>query len=253
MNYYIITGTSRGLGEALANELIDENNSLFCISRSKNETLITNAKNKGASLEYIEYDLLNVERIDQLIEDIFEGITLQESDAVYLVNNAGMVGPIKPIGKCESKDMTANITLNTIAPMALTNAFMKQTENFNGEKLVINISSGAGKRPFFGWGTYCTSKAALDMFTKCVGLEQGNKENPVKVYSFGPGIVDTTMQKEIRSSNNEDFEQVERFIKFKEEGQLKSPEFVAKQVLKLIHTTDLENGTLTSVKEIMEK
>lgn len=50
MNYYIVTGTSRGLGEALAYKLLDDNNHLICISRKKNMSLIAEAEKKDSLL-----------------------------------------------------------------------------------------------------------------------------------------------------------------------------------------------------------
>ena len=68
-------------------------------------------------------------------------------------------------------------------------------------KRVVSISSGAGKKPYPGWGAYCTAKAGLDMLTRCVGVEQMNQPHPVEIYSIAPGVVDTDMQREIRAAS----------------------------------------------------
>lgn len=54
MKYFIITGTSRGLGEALAYALLETGNQLFCISRTRNESLINAANERHVPLEYLE-------------------------------------------------------------------------------------------------------------------------------------------------------------------------------------------------------
>ena len=253
MNYYIITGTSKGLGESIAKKLISSDNYLFCISRTRNGELTCEAERNNCPIEYLEYDLELLEGIDHIIEKIFKNIKPSEANSICLINNAGVLDPIKPIGKCKSSDITSNMKINAIAPMVLSSQFISQTEKFECKRVIVNISSGAGKHPYFGWGCYCSSKAAIDMFTKCVGVEQVNKKNPVKIISFSPGIIDTGMQNQIRQSRVEDFTQVEKFKKFKEDRVLKEPDFVAEKVIKLIEKKEVDSGTLLDIEKLVEK
>ncbi|KQX62673.1 hypothetical protein [Paenibacillus sp. Root444D2] len=64
MKYFIISGTSRGLGEAIAEQLIDPEHHLICISRRKNDTLISKCNN----IDYFEFDLNNVDEIGKRAE-----------------------------------------------------------------------------------------------------------------------------------------------------------------------------------------
>ena len=69
------------------------------------------------------------------------------------------------------------------------------------ELIIINISSGAALRPIHSWGTYCQSKAGIDMLTNII-----NEEHPeIRALSVYPGIVNTDMQLKIRSTNLEEF------------------------------------------------
>lgn len=61
------------------------------------------------------------------------------------------------------------------------------------------------------------------------------------------------MQKEIRQSKVEDFEQVERFKKFKEDGILREPDFVAQKVIELIENKEMKTGALCDIKEMIDK
>ena len=88
---------------------------------------------------------------------------------------------MKPIEKAESEQFITNVHINLLAPMILTSTFMKYTKDWKVDKRVINISSGAGKNPYFGWGAYCTTKAGVNMFTQCVATEEVEKEYPVKL------------------------------------------------------------------------
>nr|MDA3886122.1 SDR family NAD(P)-dependent oxidoreductase [Candidatus Delongbacteria bacterium] len=125
--------------------------------------------------------------------------------------------------------------------------FIERTLNYSCEKRIINISSGAAKKPYDGWSTYCSSKAALDMLTRCVNVEQNKKEFPVNVISFDPGIMDTEMQNDIRQSNKEDFSQLSRFIDFKENGALLSAEFVADKVIEVLSSDNFQTGEFIKV------
>jgi len=251
MKIFIVTGASRGLGEAITKKLMKEDHYLICVSRSENTSLIQEAKEKKIKLSYINFDLNDLSKINHLVDDIMLNIKLINPESICLINNAGVLAPIKPIGSCDSQEIIQNININTISPMVLTNELMKRTENINIDKLIINISSGAGKNPYHGWASYCSSKAAIDMFTKCVGLEQSEENHSLKIISFSPGIIDTNMQQQIRSTKQEDFKLVERFKQFKEESLLQSPDFVAEKVLEVINNKDLKTGQLVDIKQMI--
>lgn len=252
MNYIIITGTSRGLGEAFAKRLISKENYLFCISRTQNQSIIDLAKKKNAQLHYFELDLTRLGQIESLMEDI-ASIIKDTPKSITLINNAGTVSPTRPIEKCESNEITENISLNLIAPMILTSEFIKLFEKYQTEKRIINISSGAGKKPYYGWSSYSTAKAGLDMFTKAVAIEQENQQNPVKIISIAPGVIDTQMQEEIRKLSINDFSNVDRFIEMKEKGQLLTADFVAERILAILDNENWQNGDVIDVRDFINK
>lgn len=248
MNYYIITGTSRGLGNAIVKGLLKSDNHIFCISRTRNEELIQLASNKKVGLEYIAFDLFEVHKIKDMMNQIFSSINKKSINSITLINNAGILSPIKPIELCSSEEIDRNISINLTVPMILTSSFISNTGVIDSEKRIINISSGAGKKPYYGWSNYCTSKSGIDFFTRCVSVEQINKENPVKIISFAPGIIDTDMQAEIRKTKKEYFEDIERFISFKTEGKLLQPDIVADYVIKF-SKIDINSGDILDIKQ----
>lgn len=251
MNYYIITGASKGLGESFTKQLIDKNNHLFCIARSKNNELIEKAKKQNCALDYYQYDLVNSDGIVNLMNEIFEKIDLEKAERIYLFNNAGVIEPIRPVEKCSAAEMEKAIKINLVAPMAVTSAFLANTETVNSDKKVINISSGAAEEPSPSWSSYCTSKAGLNMFTRACGLEQSSKENPTINIAISPSIIDTGMQTLIRGIKEEDFADVEKFIQFKEEGSLRDPNFIAQKILEVSQRTDLKQGGIYSVRQFL--
>jgi len=251
VKYIIITGASRGLGESITRKLISPGNCLFCISRKKNNQLLSIAKNNGVNLVYFGYDLNCLEGIEALVDDIFSKVDKSNIESICLINNAGVISPIKRIEKCKSNEIINNFKINLISPILLTSLFARYTNDFNIKKRVINISSGAAKKPYYGWSCYCSAKSGLDLFTKCVRTEQENKEYPIKIVSFIPGVMDTNMQEEIRACQSEDFIQIERFKSFKEEGKLLSPDFVSEKVVELLNSEDFGQSEIFDIKDYL--
>ncbi len=251
MNYYIITGASKGLGFELSKLLLNGDNTLFLLNRTENEELGQMAEKAGAKVVFKEIDLDAVFAIEDTMGEIFEEIDLLGASKIALINNAGAIKPIKPMDKVEDHEIVKSINLNLTAPLILTSSFLRRVKEFNGDKRIITISSGAGKRPISGWGSYCVAKCGVDMMTRVVALEA--EESGVKCISFGPGVMDTDMQATIRSSSEEDFKDLERFIGFKEEGKLLPASVVAEKVHYLLYTEDdFENGGLVNVSDYMK-
>lgn len=252
MNYFIVTGSSKGLGEATVKLLLKEKHHLICIARNENKDLELAAKESGAEITFLKEDLSKHERVTGIMQYLLSKIEEDDEAAeVYLINNAGMVDPIKPAGKADESEMTKAVHLNLLTPMLMTNEFIRLTEDWACKKVIVNISSGAANHPIHGWNTYCTTKAGLDMFTKTVGLEQSQAEHPTTILSFSPGVMDTGMQGVIRTSDKEDFTNVETFKSYHEEGQLRSPSFVAEKMTELILSDQVENGTVYDIKEFL--
>lgn len=253
MKYFIVTGTTRGLGEAIVLELLDRQHCLFCISRQENPILLEEARNKQCTLYYITCDLNDIHRLSQVMEEIFQKIDRTDCQGLYLVNNAGVVDPIKPVERCDDTDMISNIHVNLMAPMLLTSAFVRLGSDYSGKKRVLNISSGAGKNPYYGWSSYCSAKAGLDLFTRCASLEAQEQNTGVEYMAFAPGIVDTGMQARIRETEAKDFIQVERFIDFKESGVLLAPEMVAGLVAQLLLHKEWGENPVVDIRECFAK
>ncbi|MFC0270971.1 (S)-benzoin forming benzil reductase [Metabacillus herbersteinensis] len=250
MNYYIITGTSRGLGEAIVQQLLVEGNTLICISRTENKQLVTLAVSKQIPMIYKTGDISNENLVEKLVTEIFEEINFSGAEKITLLNNAGTIDPIKPVGKATNQDLIANVKVNLLAPILLCTEFIKRTEAFQGDRVIVNVSSGAANRPISGWSTYCSTKAGLDMFTKTLGLEQVESNSTLKAISFSPGVMDTEMQQTIRGSERADFSSVDQFKGYHEKGMLRTPETVASILLKFLETS-FENGQVYDIKDLI--
>lgn len=224
MNYFFITGTSRGIGKALADLLLeDENNYVYGISRTQNI--------QHASYHHFSIDFNDMESVMQ-----FEFPEFKEAGSIVLINNSAFSSEITYFGKRTSADIVGSYNVNIVAPSILMNNFLKNYQAENCKRIIMNISSGASKRPIESWNTYCASKSALDMISEVIDIEQKLKfpDNPVKIFSVGPGIVDTQMQTNLRKVSPEDFTLVDQFIEYKEKNQLADPSDVAKKLYYII-------------------
>ncbi|WP_114784232.1 SDR family NAD(P)-dependent oxidoreductase [Botryobacter ruber] len=242
MNYYIITGASKGIGKALAEELLqDKNNSVIGVSRSS--TL------KHPNYRYQPLDFSDIEAVEHNLHKVF--LPYKDAERLVLVNNAGVLGDIGYVGEGMPNERFEFVfDVNVIVPAMLMNTFLQTYRQHQCEKVIVNISSGAGKYPVDGWASYCASKAALDMLSLTIQKEQEVRGTGVKVFSLSPGVVDTDMQEQIRDSDAERFSTVEKFREYKAHGDLVSPEAVGKKIANFLQQTDEYNEVIVSVRDM---
>ena len=249
MNYIIITGASKGLGEGIALELLHESHHLICISRGKSEKLEKLAAAKNCPITFISFDFGVTQDIPELAGMIFEQIPLDKASGVYLVNNAGVLHPVGRAEDCSPWEMEQHMRINLVAPMLLTSAFIRHTNGWKMEKRVINISSGAAQNPYHGWSSYSTSTADIDMFPRCIGTEHEDQEYPVEIMAVAPGIIDTEMQEAIRATTEEQFIHRQKFVELKESGQLVPPRVAGKHLAKLLFSSEFSNGGIIDIRD----
>jgi NAD(P)-dependent dehydrogenase (short-subunit alcohol dehydrogenase family) len=115
--------------------------------------------------------------------------------------------------------------------MLLTAAFLQATRAWGVPCKVLNISSGLGRRAMASQAAYCTVKAGLDHFTRCLALEEALLPQGARVCSLAPGVVDTDMQVALRSADAALFPDQPRFAGLHQQGQLTSPADAAARVL----------------------
>ncbi len=239
MNIIIITGGSKGIGKALAKKYVAENYNVYSLARTS--SLLENIEN-------VFVDLSNLSETENVFTALLNKIVNQKTTSITLVNNAGRLGEISNLENLEASDISKSIQLNTTIPLILSSLFIKLTQPLSCKKQIINISSGAAKSPYQGWSVYCTSKAAIDIMTKAIATEQSDIENGVKCVSIYPGVVDTNMQSQIRSTKEADFKSLQRFIDLKENNELYTPDFVADSIYKIDIENQLKNGDIVDIR-----
>lgn len=240
-NLYIITGSSKGIGDALVRQLLeDRSNEIIGISR-------TFDRRNDTQFKHFQIDLSHIENMVESIDDIFPFKNYQK---IVLINNAGWIGQIDYLGNLEDKNIQKIIEVNTIAPAILMNAFLRKYQSFDqSERIVVNISSGAARKALDGWACYSSTKAALNMMTEAAQVEaQINKSN-IRFFAVAPGVVDTEMQSDIRSAKESSFSNLKKFKDLKENNELLSPESAAEKIIYLIQNADKFSGVLQDVRQ----
>jgi benzil reductase ((S)-benzoin forming) len=241
-NVYYITGTSRGLGKALAVALLNDNdNRVFGIGRSC--TL--------SHTHYRHYDL-DLSVAEEVRKFCFR--LPKDTRRAVLINNAGVIEPVVPVGRIDNQTLMAGFTVNLISPAMLINNFIHHTQNSCAQRLIINISSGAGRHTVDSWSVYCAAKAGLDMFSEVLHSEQPlhHLQHPVRIFSIAPGVVDTGMQAQIRAVSKSDFAGKERFKKMKAEGMLASADETARSILKVLARPEQYEYVCLDVRDLDE-
>lgn len=227
-----ITGTSSGLGHALAVHFGDlEGCSVFGYSRRPVSGI--------PNYTHREVNLCDSGSRANL------NLAAKDADRAVLINNAGWIDPVAPIGRLGGQGVSNLLELNTGAVFDLTNRFITQTEGVP-HRVVITISSGAAQYPIPSWSVYCASKAAVDMATKVWAIDRPD----VHFFSIAPGLVDTEMQAVIRSKSESEFPDVERFVQYHETGSLQSPVQVARQIAEFALNPERAPGTVFSVRDL---
>ena len=243
MNLYIVTGTTRGLGLALAERIaLEPHNELITLGRAPDAPVPGGAR--------LECDLADARAIEHAFDRIEQRVRGKRYEKAVLVNNAGVVGPVGPLETCDGSALERSIAVNVLAPLLLMRRFLAALEGQAVILRIINISSGAGRRPIYGWSAYCTAKAALDMATRVVALEARARRRPVEAVSLAPGVIDTGMQGEIRGMSADQFMDVERFRAMQAEGKLRPAADVAADILRLEAEGKLVGDAVLDLREL---
>jgi benzil reductase ((S)-benzoin forming) len=225
MTTVIITGINSGLGNAFFEHFINNSN-YFIIGISRRITSSQKALLEADKFAHVLLDLMT-------LNDTSEQLNLgkyvsKESKAFIFINNAATIRPINAIGQFNDQDIIKSVTVNTMAPLLIANHILSL--NLPNLKL-INISSGAAKRPIVGWSLYCATKSANQLFFDTLKEQELNNDS-IEVYNIDPGVLDSDMQEFIRNTDTEVFPMVNDFIQLKKDNQLKAPKLAALEILK---------------------
>lgn len=245
----ILTGASRGMGLAMAQQLIAAGHDLLCISRKTSDLLSGLASRKGVACEQWPQDLTRPENASAKLETWLSRHAGTALESVTLINNAGLLPRIAPLGDIPARDLSDALRVDLEAPMLLTGAFLRATAGWKARRKVLNISSGLGRRPMASQAAYCAAKAGMDHFTRCVALEEAGRPNGASICSLAPGVIDTDMQVQLRSADSKQFPDIDNFIGLKDKGALASPQDAAARVLAILARPDFGANPVADIRD----
>lgn len=245
---YILTGGSRGMGLAMAHQLLKPGNTLISLARSTSAPLST-AVPQGATLEQWSVDLAQPAQAAQRLREWLATQPASRYASATLINNAGVIPRIAPLSASDPADLANALRVGLEAPMQLTAAFLGATEGWGVPRKVLNVSSGLGRRAMASQAAYCAAKAGMDHFTRCLALDEAAKPNGARVCSLAPGVIDTDMQVQLRSAEAADFPDVGNFAQLKSSGSLTSPEEAARRLLAWLARPDFGADPVADVRD----
>ena len=241
----IVTGHSQGLGQAIAADLLGRGWRVLGLSRSgwPPELASQYPGLTEVALDLADGPALAAWLAGSALADALAGVVgmagcggvpgsasagvAAQAGQVLLVNNAGLVSPIGPLGGQGAGAVMQAVALNVAAPLALADAWVAATAGVP-DRRIVHISSGAARNAYAGWSVYCATKAALDMHARAVQLDA---VAGLRIESLAPGVVDTGMQAHIRATDASQFPLVGRFQGLHRDGALQSPSDVARRLL----------------------
>ncbi|MCU0939808.1 MAG: SDR family NAD(P)-dependent oxidoreductase [Burkholderiaceae bacterium] len=247
MRLFILTGASRGLGRAMASQLLAGDVLLLTIQRKPDALLQDEARTAGAKLEQWALDVAHDVGVAARLETWLH----QHSScaSATLINNAGAIGTVGPIDLAPADEIATVLRVGLEAPLVLAAAFLRATRDWRGERRVLNISSGAGRNPIAGWAPYCAAKAGLDHFSRVTALDEARRPNGARIVSLAPGVIDTAMQSHLRAADAAGFPDKQRFLDLHSKSQLATPEGAAAKVLAYLARADFGQNPVADVRD----
>ena len=247
----ILTGASRGLGEAVAARYLADGAFVLGLSRGQSGAL---AAGPAGGLEQWRVDLADpapvAARLSEWLARIPCGAGGRVPPRVRLIHNAALLSDPGDVAQADAADMATSLRIGLEAPVVLTAAFLRATAAWSAaDRRVLFVSSGLGRRPMAGSAAYCAQKAGLDHFARALALEEGAKANGAKVAAVAPGVIDTDMQRQLRGADVGRFAEQARFSELHRSGSLDSPAAAAGKLVALLERGDYGAKPVTDVRE----
>ncbi len=188
----MITGASRGIGAAAAQEFAAQGANVALLARSQ-DALVELQGEIGDRAIAIPCNIARYTEVEAAV-----ATTVQAFGGLdVLVNNAGALEPISLLSTSDPDGWGQVIDINLKGVYYGARAAIPVMKQAGGGS-ILTISSGAAHGPVEAWSHYCASKAAANMLNRCIHKEEG--ENGIRAIGMSPGTVATQMQKEIKAS-----------------------------------------------------
>lgn len=236
---FIVTGSSRGMGAALARQLIRPEHHVIGIARRAGPELV--------GLEQWQQDLALPLQAAERLQAWLAAQTPFAS--ATLINNAGVISRPGPVEQTSLAELSNAIRVGLEATLLLSAAFLQATRPWGVQLKILNVSSGLGRRAMAGSAAYCAAKAGMDNLSASMALDEATRPNGARIVSLAPGIIDTDMQVQLRTADPAGFPEQRRFIEFKVGGALMSPDEAAAKLLAYLQRADFGSQPIADVRQ----
>jgi len=188
----LITGASRGIGEAAAREFAKAGAKVVLVARSR-DRIAELAGEIGENAVAVPCDIARYWEVEAAVNAALQAFGRID----ILIGNAGVLQPITHLADADPDDWGQVIDVNIKGVFNGMRAAIPVMAA-NGGGTIITVSSGAAHAPLEGWSAYCTSKAGAAMLTRAAHLE--NADKGLRIMGLSPGTVATQMQRDIKAS-----------------------------------------------------
>ncbi len=188
----IVTGSSGGIGRAIAQALASEGAFVLCHygrNRERADTLVGDIAAAGGRAEPFQADIKDFAQVEGMAQAVIE----KHGRIDILVNNAG-INRDELIMTMSPEDWKEVLETNLTGAFYCIKAVAQQM-TFQKSGRIINISSVAGDRGGRGQSNYAASKGGLNAFTRSAAVELARKK--ITVNAVAPGVIETDMSQEV--------------------------------------------------------
>jgi len=176
----LVTGAGKGIGRSTAKMLVECGAEVIALSRTQAD--LDSLKEEVPTIQTVCLDLSDIEAATSKIESL--------GDIHLLVNNAG-IAILGPFEEIKFEDFDKIFSVNVKAPLFIAQVVAKQMITRGSGGAIVNVSSQASMIALKDHTLYCSTKAAMDMFTKSLALELG--PHKIRVNAVNPTVVMTDM------------------------------------------------------------